>query len=1833
MSADEYQYRVIGIEQPTIVSPQVTKVKIVKKRSVVPGSTRAANMGNFDIKANEIVQIELSNGFSLWLRADDLLDEFGKLNINRGSQNTWEIKIDPEKYQANRGARGLVGLAIKALNLFDIDLQTYTARKLCSSWEDKLLEKGIGGLYRCSLEDTYALSEKGKLKYDQPLLVFIHGTASNSLKSFGGLWETTSKVGKTTREKLKKKYGEAIYAFEHRSLTESPIQNALQLVKQLPNNAKLHLITYSRGGLVGELLCLGDLKSMLPDTKIINDLFAADRTIALQLGLNPLDESTQKERNEAYDNDREALQTLLKELKLKQIKIERFVRVACPARGTTLASGRLDRWLSVLNYLSGDGLFGDTVDFLLAVIKERTDPRTLPGLEAMMPGSALTRLLQDPSLETNADLSIIAGDVEGDSVWSQLKLWVTDWFYGSDHDFVVNTDSMYGGLRRLPQQARFLCDRGPTVHHFNYFNNKITIDWLLQGLERLDGSNGPFQPVEQTEQEQPRWRFAVQHSRSAAMQRPLAVVLPGTMGSTLKVRKKEVWLNYWSLARGGLKELQIGAIGVQPDDLLDDFYGPLLEFLAITHSVEIVSYDWRLSIREAAKRLIEKLQACLPEAERNYQPVHLIAHSMGGLVVRAMIADGKEGSALWQRIIKLPKSRFLMLGTPNQGSYEAVRWLTGNNATQAKLSLLDLTQNTNEIANIVRRYPGLLELLPFDPEGKDFTQSNLWADLKEQLSAAWLPPETRDLINIRDTWSLLKNPAQPVDPKYTCYVAGCQDATVVDYRLVDRGEWLHANSNRKRFEFLATHEGDGTVSWKSGRLPDVPLWYLKDTAHDDLCRQKRAFPGYRDLLMNGDTNTSHLSKTPPGRARAQTSQPELFVLPDYPVVDSMPSETSLRNFGFGSSRPMREIENGLTIPVIDVSICHGNLAYAKHPVLVGHYRGDGIFSAEKTLDERLEHQLSTRIQLGLYPGVIGSKALFFSKDPCAKPNGAIVIGLGQVGDLTPGLLTAGVQNALLELALQTVQWPSEDKRFKAKTEKRSIKITSMLVGTGAGGMAVRNSIEAIIRGAIATNEKLAEAELIDQVAINCLEFLELYEDIAIAAAEALNLILVDNHLASNINWADPTVIAREGGLTRLRYDETGGWWHRMEISETEGREMLRFVSTTDRARAEVTLATGQLQLADNFIRQASQNVGTNTEAAKTLFEVLLPNRLKELAPQQEGLVLIVDKTSAPYPWELLENRWSHNGKPPAVTAGLIRQLKTPEFRPSPAHTTKLSALVIGTPNLSEWSNFSDLNGAREEAQKVSELLNVNGFQTIEYIDKNADDILSGLHKDEWRVLHLAGHGVHDFDISKEDSKAPGSLDNTIKSTDGNKKCISGMVIGKNTFLTPGDIEQMRWVPELVFINCCYLGKTQATTEKSYGTLAANLAVQFIVMGVKAVVSAGWAIDDEAGSVFAVSFYKNMLRGMTFGDAVKSAREENWNNYKTLNTWGAYQCYGDPDYRLINKGTDLSPTIQKKTYYAPAELLIDLENTIALIQVQFNDKRKTEAELSDLKQKIDCKLTEIPKYKQEDWLAREDVRIAFGFAYGEVRAWDEAIQYLESALQADVTEHSIKVMEQLTNFRVRLANQRWNQSDTASNEKEIQSKCRSDIEKAINALEPLCGFFPTSERFSIMGSAYKRLARMQTNKRSLQSTLEKMAYYYRKAYERGGSTHYYPFTNMVTADWLIENLKKPIDKDFDELISDCDRIIAITQEKNDSSPDFWNSVALADCVLVKLMLQGELSQASTNEVIALYQRAVQRGASPREIGSIKENFQFLMDLTKSLDKSIQEAISMIHDGLP
>jgi len=1831
-------YRVRGIKQGKATPPKTSAdLPVTALHCVRPATARDADAGEVQVQGDEVVRVELENGFVLWTRADDLIRERGRRTVSRDGGEAWEIDPHPRLRGSRAGQRGWLGLGIKVLEFFGVDLKGKAAASLGGKLEEKLLRGNAPGLYRCSLDAPFTLTAVPEDEVlpasPDPILVLIHGTGSSSEGSYGKLWE--SATGSAARQTLKERYGERVYAFEHRSLTVSPIQNALDLAKHLPENAQVHLVSHSRGGLVGELLCLGERSKVDDPLKagLMNDLFAADRTIAEQIGLSPLSTVAAEERDHAYDADRERLKDLLALLDEKKARIRRFVRVACPARGTTLASGRLDRWLSVLDYLTGNGLLGDAADFLLAVVKERTDPRTLPGLEAMMPGSALTRLLQHPELTTAADLSVISGDIEGDSLWGQIKLLATDWFYGADHDLVVNTGSMYGGIRRSEKGARFQFDQGPDVSHFNYFTNAKSVRWLISGLTRSDDSDGGFRPIQVAKQQEPKWREAVRRSRSISAPRPLAVVLPGIMGSALQVGNDLVWLKYRALLKGELGRLRIETSTTGPEiratDLLEDFYGPLLEFLARSHRVEIFPYDWRLSVRDAAIKLADQLEAWLPDIERQGQPVRLVAHSMGGLVVRAMIADGGRGTALWRRIVNLPNSRLMMLGTPNLGSHEAVRWLTGYNPTQAKLSLLDITHNTDEIVDIVNRFPGLLELLPFDPRSADFARPALWSDLKRQLAARWRTADGEALIRARATWEFLKQAAP--DPQHMLYVAGCQDATVVEYQVVDYEEpWL---AGRKRLEFIATREGDGTVPWSSGVLPGIKIWYVEDTAHDELCAKKRAFPGYLDLLTTGAT--TRLPAVPPTRTRAAAGEPERFLLPTVPPTDDIPDEASLRGFGFGVSRPFDEAAAGHGVPSIKVSLSHGNLAYSRHAVLVGHYLGDTIISAEQSLDERLGRALSTRLHLGLYPGQLGSHALFFAPSADSKPGGAVVIGLGQVGELSPGLLAKSVGNAMLDYALRIAQWPND--RFGPGDRVRSVALTCLLVGTGAGGVTVRDSVEAILRGAAAANDKLVAAEMEGQVIIDRVEFLELYQDVAIAAAEALDRVLRDGQLAMQLVWPKGTIEEGQGRLIRVRCDDARGWWQRLEIIEDKGSETLRFIATTDRARAEETLATGQLRLADGFIRQASQSSGANAEVAKTLFEMLLPNRLKELAPKQADLVLLVDPVSARYPWELLEDRWSHGNRPPAVAAGLIRQLKTTHFRPHPAHATETTAFVVGNPDLGGWDKFSDLPGARQEAQKVANLLNSHHYFAQDCIDDTADAILSGLHKNAWRILHLAGHGEHEF-LLEEDAQAKPVAYQQLEDRDPPApRRVSGMVIGKNTFLTPGDVEQMRWVPELVFINCCHLGKTLGNTaaQGRFSLLAANLAVQFIGMGVKAVVAAGWAVDDGAAEAFAESFYTHMLEGASFGEAVRAAREEIWVRFPDANTWGAYQCYGDPGYLLRRDGGE--PGLREvNTYHAPAELVSDLHNYSEWIRMRASEKGADPAELDVLRTGIVDKLKAIPDKIRGDWLARGDVAAALGFAWGETRAYAEAVDWLEKALAAEKGDCPVRAVEQCTNFRVRLSGERWQEmretAEKVGAEAGRQDLIR-DIEQAIRELDLISQRAPTPERLSLLGSACKRLAWVHTDAAPRLEALINMASYYWQAYEKAGGADPYPFTNWAVAKLLAVRLDDEQRGEWEATLPDeCQRMIEVALGRDADKPNFWNSVAEADCELVKLLLQGRTRGKEAEHIAALYRTAFRRGASPREIASVHEHLDFVIALGGSLAKSVREALGAIRSAL-
>lgn len=1766
---------------------EAQKVSVTKRQKVLLGAMRgettSVEVGG--LNPRDAVCLHFADGMEMWMSAGELADR-ADAGRERGAARSGHYEISPQLLTQGT-ARGVLGMAITALEFVGIDLKGESAKHVGKWFEEKQLQgrEGVVGVNLGAMGKESALSataaEVNETSTAQPLLIFLHGTASSFTGSFGGLWkegnDDAGRKRKEARSKLAGRYGERVYALEHRSLTVSPIDNALDLVKWLPDGAELHLVSHSRGGLIGELLCLGGCSGTELDKELLDALFSEDRTQAGLMGFG----KRGKDEEQAYREQRAKLGELLELLRDKRVRVTRFVRVACPAMGTTLASGKLDRWLSLLKFAGGEGIVGDLRDFLLAVIKERTDPRTLPGLEAMMPGSALVGLLNLPKLQTNADLSVIAGDCGDKSLWDNLKFAVTDWFFGGDHDLVVNTGSMYGGLLRPDGGARRYFTRGSSVNHFQYFCNADTVERLSGGLLREDSGLGGFDPLRAEDRKAPS-RAA---PRTFSGPHPIAFVLPGIMGSSLAEDGDEIWLSLWAIFRGKIERLAIDNRAIQPVSPLDRYYGDFIEFLGRTHEVKSFAYDWRLSVTENARLLDQAILEKLPEAEAGGQPIHIVAHSMGGLVARAMAAQSPN---TWNRLKNLPNFRLMMLGTPNYGSYQAVRLVVGQYPAADQLALVDMRHNRRQLLELFSAFPGAMELLPWKNEGgRDFSSAEIWNNLKQHSEENWPLPNPRALATARNTWETLER--APKDKSCMVYVAGCADKTACDYRVLRRDELIQGNE--PKIEFFATRAGDGTVTWDKGRLEGVRTWYAEDTAHDGLLANSRYFPAYLDLLQTG--NTARLRDSEPERSRGTPTDPVYLPLPP----DLAEGFDKLERLGgFGSGRMPAAESGGSRLPVPSITIKCGDLAYASCPVCVGHYQGDTMVSAEARLDSALSGALGNRMRMGVYPGRLGSWEIFLQERAGKKPGGALVVGLGLVGELTPGGLEGAIAQVMSDYALQVMQCP--DDRFGVKDSVRSAAASFLLIGTGAGGIEVRDSVEAILRGVRRANEKLIDAKLNDRVQIDRVEFLELYQDIAIQAARALAEVLDDPQMAAQFSWA-PRKIIGNNGQRRILCEEAPHWWQRLEIVHEAKREELRFIALTNRARAEETLVASDLRLARDFIRQSISTTRRSREISRTLFEMLIPNRLKQFAPDRRSMVLLVDKHSAAFPWEMLEDRWTDGKEPLATVAGMVRQFKTSRFRETPVHSVRDVAYVVGNPLQTK---FGNLPGARDEAESVVRVLAASGFQVIQQVESRADDIMIGLHGDAYRILHLAGHGVHEWPVKKDDS-----CDCCKQNIPDSGKFVSGMVIGDDSFLTAGDVKQMRWVPDLVFINCCHLGNTLDSREsaKKFNYLAANLAVEFMEMGVKAVVAAGWAVDDAAAKSFAAHFYQHMLADQPFGLAVQKARKAIFDAFPNLNTWGAYQCYGDPDFRLYNKGNgSAKPALPP--FYTPAELVVELENLAGRERFGYGD-------LSE----VDAILERIPPDLKADWSERADVLGAMGFAFGEFGDLEKAVEFLDKAVKVHKSDMPLRRLEIRANFKARLAARLARQA-----RKEYALRIETLFREAFDEIAMLLGLGETPERYNLCASAWKRAALTEVDGEKRQECLREMRNSYASAEalfhtEQRAKTadpaqrDQFPYSTMNkwTGELLLSE-EPSLGGKLDTLLDECRAAADWAENEDDDKPKFRLATVAPDSLLLQALARQTLDD-DRERIIEGYRNAWQRGTSRRAFASVQDQFDLLI----------------------
>ncbi|HOY59253.1 MAG TPA: CHAT domain-containing protein, partial [Verrucomicrobiota bacterium] len=1326
-------------------------------------------------------------------------------------------------------------------------------------------------------------------------------------------------------------------------------------------------------------------------------------------------------------------------------------------------------WLSILRHLVGlisgseaSPVYQFLSDLLLLVARQRAKPEVLPGLEAMTPASPLVKVLNRPNLEVSSDLSVIAGDIEDRSALGRLKLLMPDLFYGGDHDLVVDTSSMFGGARRSKDAARFFFDQGPEVCHFHYFRNSKTATRLLAGLTQAGDGRQDFQPLDLT----PREPSPPAPPREGHP-RPVVIIVPGIMGTHLKVNGDRIWMDPFDLAVGGMRKLGIDAPNVAPDALMGSVYGDIMRYLARTHEVIAFPYDWRKSIRDEAKRLAALVADTLEQEHRTRQPVQILAHSMGGLVTRAMFALFPD---LWARLTQHPDGRFVMLGTPNGGSYTIPRLLVAQEKTVRLLALVDFTQTQSQLLQIISGFPGVLEMLPPDPQHDLFAPA-FWTNLLAQVGpqAGWVAPPPQALEAARATRAWLdQNPPQS---DRILYVAGCAPETPVALEVVTRA------GERTEVRFHGSAAGDGRVPWSTGVPRNVRTWFMRDVAHGDLAAHEPAFPALLELLLTG--TTARLAATAPVVERGVEST---FVMePDR--VDLYPDNEGLA-LAVTGSRPRRR--SRAKRAKTRVTIAHGDLAYARYPILVGHYIGDGLVSAEAYLDRALGGRLRTRQSLDLYPGPLQTAEVLLGSEGQRHPAGAVVMGLGWAGKLTPNALLATTAQAVRRYALALAERQAEQGSANTGVPV-SVRLSALLVGSGAGALTVQDSVLSLLRGVRRAIRILEERKLLARMTIDEVEFVEVFEDRAIEAARALDGVARDRDLDEDFT-CETKLRRLDGGRRRAAFEEPAGWWHRLQItSQNDGS--LKFVAMTQRARAEQSLVPIQRALVDTFIVEAMRDTSARYQVARTLFEQLLPNDLKEQATNREDVVLVLDEGAAAYPWELLEDRISPDREPLSVQAGVIRQLETREFRPHVVPTTRKGALVIGDPDA---TGEVALPGAEAEAHMVVDSLRRNGYEVTECIRNRAPAIAEALHAESYRILHLAGHGVHQYPLRAGIE----SCALCKQPVPGGPQLVSGMIIGKGIVLTPADVDQMRRVPDLVFINCCHLGRVDPTPEAraadlpAWNQLAANLAAQFIRMGVKVVVAAGWAVDDQAAGTFARRFYDELMAGVPFGRAVLEARREAYRRHPGVNTWGAYQCYGDPEFRLATENDGAAAEPAQEKFHAATEVCVRLEELAAMAANAAAD------DFTRLTQRLDT----LAEVALRDWADSAEVLAALAAASAELGRFEQAVQCIQRALVCEGAHLDLQSVEQMYEHQTRWAVQCARQSKRRGDSKASPYQL---IEEAIEGIERLLCFGETSNRLSLLANAHKRLACISTGQRR-KAALSKMRGCFARAVRNTGA---------------------------------------------------------------------------------------------------------------------------------
>jgi pimeloyl-ACP methyl ester carboxylesterase len=1819
-------------------SPVAGRLRGRVKHSIRVGAQRggAESVEAEAVPGEDVVVLQIANGPALVLHpqtARDLLlaQQSDSKRGTRAAGSSPERLAVPTRLgwplgspggSSRSATRGRVGDVLLAgfeilTDLFGDAVRDGAAGFVASRIVERVDAQAVPGVYRLKPEGLSDLGSPFKQLPSaggKPQLVFVHGTFSTISGTFAKLWtDHRERVGR-----LFEAYGRSnVYGFEHPTLGAGPIENALEIARTAGPNARLHLVTHSRGGLVAEVLA---------------------RACAGAGALDGFDSGPDK-------RSRQSLDALAAVISKKKLKVERIVRVACPARGTLLSSKRLDAYVSVFQWaleLAGVPVAPVIVDFLGRVAKHRADPDEIPGLAAQVPDSPLVRWLHDVSAPIPGSLRVVAGDLEGDSVTSWLKTLAADAFFWTDNDLVVHTRSMYGGAPR--EAASFLLDQGGRVSHFNYFSNPRTAAAVVDALT-LDEPPG-FRAIGPLS-----WAGESSTGVRAAKSKPdpgkpAVFVLPGILGSNLKVNDKRVWLG-WRIVNGlGRLAYAPGRDSVLPDGPISFFYDDLARFLERTHDVIPFAFDWRRPIEDEARRLAAEVESALDARKSGSQPVRIVAHSMGGLVARAMQLERPD---VWDRMMSPPGARLLMLGTPNGGSWAPMQVLSGDDTFGSMLTGFGAPFQDHDARELVAQFPGLLQLqanlldetlnlgrhetwarIAHD-DLESVRQRSPWHRLAIQLDAyRWGLPSQAVLdsaVSLRKRLDAQPGSVFAGLMGKVLLVTGTSPGTPDGY-VIDGGEVLYRDIG----------DGDGRVTLRSALLPGVPTWKV-DSEHGALPSDEKAFEAYLELLTTGSTDRlpqvaarphSRSSVSAEGAGTPATS----FTRPSRLEGPPQPPAGRGDVYARGQEPPPRGAAARRT--ALRVTVVNGDLTFIHHPLLIGHYRSSRLTGTERVMNRLIDDVMQDSLTAGMYPDLPGSHQVFLNagvdrRNPwrrLPRPEAVVVAGLGEEGKLRPGELVRTVRQAVLAWAQRRADRPGGAPAV--------LELAATLLGSG-GGLQVAQSAQLLVQGVREANERLADSRW---PVIGHVHLIELYMN---RASEAWRALQLQAQAAPGQYVVTETVHEGQGALARPLEDGYRGadydFISALSRKSARGTAAIVYTLNTRRARSEVTEQTTQVSLIREMVANGATDRNRDAGIGETLFKLLVPLTLEPFFGDTTDMLLEVDDGTAGIPWELLDSGTPSGGdsRPWAIRCKLLRKLRTAVFRPQTTDAgAEASILVIGEPECDP-ALYPRLPGARAEARAVAACFGegsedgtsprsgtaVKALISSEVageVGPDAKTVVGALLERDWRIIHVAGHGA----LPEVVDAVGGRECDPPPKRRGNPR---GIVLSHCSFLGPSEIGAMRTVPELVFVNCCHLAaRDQARLLREFrdpARFAASVADALIQVGVRCVVAAGWAVEDEAAAAFATTFYRSLLQGSRFADAASEARTAAHD--RGGNTWAAYQCYGDPDWRLLDGAwTEAPPLAEEFSGIGSSRGLQNALETLAVKSKYQDAPRERQEE----------KIRHLEERFAGVWGEQGAIAEAFAVAWKEARGALRAIAWYEKAVHASDGTASLAATEQLANLRARVA---WESVDratralaasraasSASRKRGIARaqralsaevrRARASIAGAVQLLRNLLSIEPSIERENLLGSSYKRLAMVEAvagRPKAERVAIQRARDHYERAEQNarasGSPDLFYPVMNRIAVEIALNAGKKG----WKGVAAETIRVArAGAERRGRSDPDFWSVVGQTELKVYESLTEGSLAPHLRSLQLE-YQDVHRRMSAPWLWSSVLDQLQFVL----------------------